>query len=257
MREFALLTQGDRSDKYVDRKFGIIRVHLVPFFGKLGVAEITSGRIQYFRLHRMTSRTDKAGEVMRPARATLKQEEVALRQVLKTALRHGWLGHPPDMSMPYKASGKVVHRGWFSPDEYRQLYEATRKRAKDPPHPKWRWECEQLHDYMLFMGNTGLRPDEASRLEFRDVNIVDDDATGERILEIEVRGKRGVGYCKSMPGAVYPFERLRDRERLPASELPAIGGNAVGRAPAVRVALIGARPSRKSLTAFSGRPSVS
>ena len=61
------------------------------------------------------------------------------------------------------------------------------------------------------MANTGLRPDEASRLEFRDVAIVNDEATGERILEIEVRGKRGVGYCKSMPGAVVPFQRLRKR----------------------------------------------
>ena len=37
--------------------------------------------------------------------------------------------------------------------------------------------------------------------------------SGEKILEIEVRGKRGVGYCKSMAGAVRPFERLRDRPR--------------------------------------------
>ena len=63
------------------------------------------------------------------------------------------------------------------------------------------------------MANTGLRPDEAARLEFRDVAIVTDEATGERILEIEVRGKRGVGYCKSMNGAVMPFERLRNRKK--------------------------------------------
>src|SRR5260370_1063870 len=31
------------------------------------------------------------------------------------------------------------------------------------------------------------------------------------ILEIEVRGKRGTGYCKSMPGAVLPFKRPRRR----------------------------------------------
>ena len=68
-----------------------------------------------------------------------------------------------------------------------------------------------MHDYVLFMANTGLRPDEASRLEFRDVAIVTDEATGERILEIEVRGKRGVGYCKSMGGAVGPFERVQKR----------------------------------------------
>ena len=38
--------------------------------------------------------------------------------------------------------------------------------------------------------------------QFRDVTIVEDEASGQTILEIEVRGKRGVGYCKSMPGAV-------------------------------------------------------
>jgi hypothetical protein len=72
---------------------------------------------------------------------------------------------------------------------------------------------EQFHDYVLFMANTGLRPDESARLEFRDVAIVTDEATGERILEIEVRGKRGVGYCKSMTGAVMPFERLWKRNK--------------------------------------------
>ncbi len=76
-----------------------------------------------------------------------------------------------------------------------------------------RWESEQLHDYVLFAVNTGLRPDEAWRLQFRDVTIVDDEDLGKTILEIEVRGKRGVGYCKSMPGAVRPFERLRSRLR--------------------------------------------
>lgn len=44
------------------------------------------------------------------------------------------------------------------------------------------------------MVNTGLRPDEAWRLQFRDVKIAYDDGLDETILEIEVRGKRGVGY---------------------------------------------------------------
>ncbi len=53
-----------------------------------------------------------------------------------------------------------------------------------------RWQYAQLHDYVLFVANTGLRPSETARLEYRDVTIVDDAATGETILEIEVRGKR-------------------------------------------------------------------
>ena len=61
------------------------------------------------------------------------------------------------------------------------------------------------------MANTGLRPAEARNLESRDVHIEDDYATQETLLVIDVRGKTGVGYCKSMPGAVHPFQTLRKR----------------------------------------------
>ena len=125
--------------------------------------------------------------------------------------RYGWIDAVPDISPPYKTSGKVTHRAWFSPDEYKMLYEATRERAKNPKKERWRGVCEDLHDYVLFMANTGLRPDEAGRLEYRDVTIVTDPNLNERILEIEVRGKRGVGYCKSMSGAVLPFQRMVER----------------------------------------------
>jgi integrase len=77
----------------------------------------------------------------------------------------------------------------------------------------YEWNAEQVHDYVLLMANTGLRPDEAKNLQHRDVTIAKDQATGERILEIEVRGKRGVGYCKSMPSAVLPYERLVKRAK--------------------------------------------
>lgn len=189
-----------------------IRVHLLPFFGEKRVAEITPGLVQDYRVHRMTSRIDpNTGEPKRPARNTMHQEMVTLRQVLKTAYRHGWIDHVPNISAPYQASKKISHRGWFSPDEYKQFYTATRNRIENPQRRGWLPRYKLLHDFVLFMANTGLRPDEAFNLEFRDVAIVTDEATGECILEIEVRGKRGVGYCKSMPGAVLPFERINER----------------------------------------------
>jgi integrase len=213
VHEYEIITAGERNPEYVKGHGDAIRVHLLPFFHDKLVTEITPGLVQEYRIHRATSRKDKkTGEPKRPARSTLHHEIVTLRHVLKTANRHGWLPFLPDLSAPYKSSGKIVHRAWFSPSEYKQLYEATRERAKNPINPRWRKACEQLHDYVLFMANTGLRPDEAGRLEFRDVAIVTDEATGERILEIEVRGKRGVGYCKSMTGAVMPFDRVRKRK---------------------------------------------
>jgi integrase len=186
---------------------------LGTFFGNLGISEITAGKIQDYRIRRYQESMAKRGKP--PGHSTMHQEIVTLRQVLKTALRHGWLDHLPDFSEPYRSSSKVSHRAWFSPEEYKQLYQATRKRALEPKKRGFEWEAEQLHDYVLFAGNTGLRPDEARRLEFRDVKIVDDEGSGKTIFEIEVRGKRGVGYCKSMPGAVRPFERVRSRLRPP------------------------------------------
>jgi integrase len=212
VREYGALTMGERNARYVQGHSDRLRVHLLPFFGHKSVNDITPGLVQDYRIHRMTSRKHpKTGEPMRPSRSTLHQEIVTLRHVLKTAQRQGWLKFIPDLSPPYKTSGKIVHRAWFSPAEYKRLYEATRRRAQNPPKPRWKWECEQLHDYVLFMVNTGLRPDEVSRIEYRDVEVVEDQATGETILEISVRGKRGVGYCKSMPGAVLPFERMKTR----------------------------------------------
>jgi integrase len=227
--EYEVITQGERNAQYVAGKSRQLNLHLLPFFGDKPITEVTAGLIQEYRVHRMTAPSGLEEEAVkpvrhakgamprrrrrvgRPARNTLHSEMVTLRQVLKTANRKGWIPGLPDMSAPYKSSGKISHRAWFSPDEYKSLYEATRERARNPKKERWREECEQFHDYVLFMVNTGLRPDEASRLEYRDVTIVVDDDTGQRILEIEVRGKRGVGYCKSMPGAVMPFQRLRKR----------------------------------------------
>jgi hypothetical protein len=211
LREYDIITQGQRNQEYVDGQHWRSRVHLVPFFGNLGLSEITAGKIQEYRIQRHEEAIAKRGKP--PAHNTMHQEIVTLRQTLKTALRHGWLDRLPDLSEPYRSSPKISHRAWFSPEEYKKLYEATRKRAHEPKQERFQWESEQLHDYVLFAVNTGLRPDEAWRLEFRDVTIVDDEDLGKTILEIEVRGKRGVGYCKSMPGAVRPFERLKARLR--------------------------------------------
>jgi integrase len=106
-----------------------------------------------------------------------------------------------------------VHRPWFSPEEYKHLYEAARANAKAPERAHYKWNAEQVYDFVLFMANTGLRPDEAFNLQHRDVTIANDEAGKADILEIEVRGKRGVGHCKSMPGAVRVYERLLARAK--------------------------------------------
>jgi integrase len=221
LKEYAVITEGERSGKWTESHAIRLRIHLVPFFGNFPLNKVTPGKVQEYRVHRMTtfqeinplSKSKHKPRTKPPARSTLHDEIVTLRMVLKTAIRHGWLQYLPDLSPPYKTQGKVVHRPWFSPEEYKKLYEAARAYAKEPLRGRFKWNAEQVYDFILFMANTGLRPDEAFNLQHRDVAIATDDATGSEILEIEVRGKRGVGHCKSMPGAVRVYRRLLARAR--------------------------------------------
>ena len=252
MAEYETITKGQRSQKWTEGHEARLRLHLVPFFGRTQLSKITPGMVQDYRIHRIETgnsprfgkdRKDKgapdpepvdmmADDVPRktppkdplpvkpPARSTLHDEIVTLNLALKAAVRHGWLDALPDVSAPYNAQSKITHRPWFSPDEYKALYAASRENARNPGQAQFKWHAEQLHDFILFVGNTGLRPDEAWNLQHRDVSIIVDHATGERILQIEVRGKRGVGYCKSMPGAVIPYERTLNRPKPTRGLLP-------------------------------------
>jgi len=215
MREYEVMTGGTRNRDHVRGHVSRLNNHLLPFFGKKALVDVTSGVVQDYRLHRMEGN----GGFKPPSPSTMHKEIVTLRMVLKTAIRQNWLAALPDLSAPYRSSAKVAHRAWFSPDEYKTLYTATRENVKASQMKPWRHQAEQLHDMVLFMANTGVRPDEVRRIEYRDVTIVDDEHSGDTILEIVVRGKRGVGYCKSMPGAVMPFKRLRDRNEPKPNDL--------------------------------------
>jgi integrase len=231
LAEYPIITEGQRNKQYVEGYARRLHNHILPFLGDKPLSQVTSGLIQEYFIHRVKTTKERIEqrnreaigkaerEVKPPARVTLHQERVAIRQVLKSAMRHGDLDRLPDMSQPYKASSKISHRAWFAPDEYKQLYAATRDRVEHPRNPKYQKDYEELHDYVLFMVNTGLRPDESRRIEIRDVKIVNDRDSGERILEIDVRGKRGVGFCKSMPGAVLPFQRILKRRNPKPTEL--------------------------------------
>jgi len=232
--EFEIITAGERSPKYIENHRARIRNHLNPYFGDRYVTEITSGMVQEYRAHRIKTHIDPRTKLPKaPARSTIHQEIVVLRQILTVAEANNWIKAVPSVTPRYKSSGKVTHRAWFSPREYKLLRDETRRRSTNPSRERYRENWEMLHDYVLFMVNTGLLPDEALRLEFRDVAIVEDDGTGDEILEIEIhKGKRGVGYCKSMPGAVLPFRRLKERrERTHRAEARAAGNPVAARLP--------------------------
>ena len=79
------MTQGQRNKHYVGGKHWRSSVHLVPFFGNMGISEITAGKIVEYRIHRHQQAIAKRGKP--PARSTLHHEIVTLRQTLNFTRR--------------------------------------------------------------------------------------------------------------------------------------------------------------------------
>ena len=96
LREFDNITQGQRSPTYARGQHVRAKGHLIPFFGSMVLPEITAGKVNEYRIHRLEE--CKAARGKPPTHNTMHQEIVTLRQIFKTALRHGWIDHLPDLS---------------------------------------------------------------------------------------------------------------------------------------------------------------
>src|SRR5580658_1071137 len=106
LEEAPILTQGQRGPTWLEQYELKLNGVILPFLGEKYLGEITSGLIQDYRVWR--AQNCKTGGT--PARSTVHKEIVCIRQVLKTAKRHGWMEYLPDMSVPDKALGKITHR---------------------------------------------------------------------------------------------------------------------------------------------------
>ena len=82
LEEYETITNGQRNKRWVEAYGIMLRVHLLPFFGKLALTEITPGKLQEYRIHRRQTGMERIGRP--PSRSSMHHEMVAIRQVLKT-----------------------------------------------------------------------------------------------------------------------------------------------------------------------------
>lgn len=52
--EYELITEGERSAKWTEGHQIRLRLHLLPYFGELGLSQVTAGKVQEYRVHRAT-----------------------------------------------------------------------------------------------------------------------------------------------------------------------------------------------------------
>lgn len=206
LKEYQVLTEGQRSPKWVLHLEHTLNRHLLPYFGSMVVSEITPGKAKEYRIHR----AQNGYRGIPPARNTIAIEIVGIRHVLKTAKRHGWLEHVPDLSPPFKASRKISHRAWFSPQEYRLLYEATREREESQERELALESSNSTTTYCLWP-TQGF-----DRMKRRDWNIVTSRSRTRHVHRRDHSGNRSARktWRRSLQKhlcAVRPYFRLRER----------------------------------------------
>ena len=52
LREFDIITQGERSPTYARGQHVRTNGHLIPFFGSMVLPEVTAGKVNAYRIHR-------------------------------------------------------------------------------------------------------------------------------------------------------------------------------------------------------------
>jgi hypothetical protein len=59
LKEYEIITEGQRSPAWVKGHGIRLRLHLLPFFGDLALSDITAGKVQEYRVERMTQAKSK------------------------------------------------------------------------------------------------------------------------------------------------------------------------------------------------------
>ncbi len=70
LREFDIMTQGQRSAKYASGQHARANGYLIPFFGSMVLPEITAGKVNEYRVHRLEECKACAASLQRIAPCT-------------------------------------------------------------------------------------------------------------------------------------------------------------------------------------------
>src|SRR5579864_6006233 len=87
LKEYEAITEGQRSPKWVEGHGIRLRLHLLPFFGPLGLSEVTPGKVQEYRVHRITTAAKAAEKPPEPATSPNGKKRIPPRRVSKGPAR--------------------------------------------------------------------------------------------------------------------------------------------------------------------------
>lgn len=179
-------------------------------------------------LHPHKSRLGNVAKI--PAAKTLQMEQTVLRQVFAWAIRTGQMTRMPHVKVPLQKKHGVSRRPAFEEEDWKALYRYLRSWAgDDKQEDKSKPDYQPLHshamsngihiyhrhllrNYVLFMQASGLRPNEARQLRWRDLKIKKDRKGVDQLhINIAPTTKTGERTCVALHNAIEIVARMKEQ----------------------------------------------
>lgn len=174
------LAAGTGKQAYKDY-ISALNKWLIPYFEKTDVDKIDLAALTAFDAWREKEFGKK------PAQSTINNHNAALNRVFDEAELRGWIVKAMRPTLLNKGT-PTQSRGSYTAEEYKKIYTALRTFHQKTTNTKAAATRETLHNYVLFLANTGIRHGtEALGLEWR--NIEWHTKGDDRFLAVNVDGK--------------------------------------------------------------------
>lgn len=186
-------------------------------------------------------RHSKKGNVKksRPADKSLYMEQSLLKQIFWWGHRRGIVHRQPYIKAPRDAAQKnlrTARRPTFELDEWRKLYrhmrkwvnsknvgELNRKGGRYAKTRKGYTRAHSLHifqrnlirNYILFMANSGMRPNEARQMRWGDIRV---NPQGHKFIYVRATTKTGFRETIPLPHAFKYLDRIKEQSEFTAVE---------------------------------------
>jgi len=218
----------------------IITKYFIPYLGKYDTDKITDMVFSQYRdwrrlywlsgdgARREVMEYERNGKTVRapkrvaaePANSTISYEDSVLRQVFDFSRKNGYVTDQeiPDIKSPKVKSNR---RPAFDVNQYRKLIRRSMWRYKQSNHPTVKHARLLLHDYILIMAGSGMRPQEAKTLKWSDISTFTakgDNGIDRDFLKLSVRGKGKHRDFVPQPNVKIYFDRIKERQLQYAKE---------------------------------------
>ena len=208
-------TGGRPSEEHYSSMQRILKNNVLPVLKDVRLDQITNHTWHTFKDHIYQNVYPNIPS------STLHSYKNVIRVVLRECSKGGWIDTVPKFMEDPTEKTPSLPRSWFTLPQYRKLVRATRKNITKKTallHPqhlkdKRQLDAEEMHDYVLFSANTGMRVGELRNVRFCDCEIRPSNGSSV-VLITNIKGKRGTGECLSHYGAVKPLQRVIKRSGL-------------------------------------------